>query len=97
MIGLATVAEADSEEIRGALLARLDDEYEYVRQEAVLGLGKRKDVRLLPKLFAILEKGEFSGITRDAAAAMLEMDLDLEVWNAEDCMKALRRKYPGSS
>jgi hypothetical protein len=41
-------ADADSPEIREALLRCLNDGNENVREEAAVGLGKRRDKRLLP-------------------------------------------------
>jgi HEAT repeat protein len=46
----------DSDEIRDALLRRLDDAEEIVRAEAVLGLAKRGDRRALPAVITELER-----------------------------------------
>lgn len=95
VFALGVQGEADSEEIRSALLKCLDDPIEDVRQEAAAGLGKRKDVRLLPKLFAMLDNPDFSGVVGDAAAGMLGFEQDNRDWSAEDYKTALRREYPG--
>lgn len=95
VFGLGVQGDADSEEIRVALLKCLDDAHEDVREEAAAGLGKRKDARLLPKLFAMLDNPDFSRVVGDAAAAMLGLERDNLAWSAEDYKNALRREYPG--
>ncbi|MBC7965996.1 MAG: HEAT repeat domain-containing protein, partial [Fuerstia sp.] len=52
VFGLGVLGNADSPEIRDALLRCLDDTNEDVREEAAVGLGKRRDQRLIPKLLA---------------------------------------------
>jgi hypothetical protein len=48
------MAEADSEEVRGALRARLGDSFEDVRLEAIWGLARRRDAEWLAILRARL-------------------------------------------
>jgi HEAT repeat protein len=54
VFGLGTLSDADSTEIRDAIFARLNDPNEDVREEAIVGLSKRKDQRVLPALMAAL-------------------------------------------
>ena len=74
--GLGTLCDADSTEIRDAIFVRLNDPNEDVREEALVGLAKRKDQRVLPALIAALSQSELDdpGITMltiEAADAML--------------------------
>jgi HEAT repeat protein len=54
VFGLGNLGNADSTEIRDALFSRLSDSNADVREEAVVGLAKRKDRRVLPALIAAL-------------------------------------------
>jgi HEAT repeat protein len=54
--GLGVLADLDSADIRDALLHRLSDSNEDVRNEAMAMLGKRRDRRVLPSLPAGLER-----------------------------------------
>ncbi|MFN7936199.1 MAG: HEAT repeat domain-containing protein [Bryobacteraceae bacterium] len=94
MFGLGSQEDADSEEIRATLLRGLDDEHENVREEAAVGLAKRKSVCLLPKLFVMLDNPDFTKMIGEAAARMLGMEKDVEEWTGEDYKAALRRAYP---
>jgi HEAT repeat protein len=56
--GLGTQLEADTPEVREALARRLDDPDGVTCAEALVGLAKRQDVRIVPKLREILRGGD---------------------------------------
>lgn len=66
--GLGTLSEADSEEIRQALLARLRDEDPEVRGEAMIGLAQRGDARVTPAILQEFERDEVGALVVAAAA-----------------------------
>ena len=66
--GLGSQIEADTPAIREALVARLTDEDEHVRGEAMLGLARRHDRRMVEPLLADLEAGWFGSLSTEAAA-----------------------------
>ena len=73
MFGLGVLGDFDSPEIREALLCRLTDADEDAREEAAVGLGKRKDQRLLPTLLAMLDAPELKERVVQAAQALLDL------------------------
>jgi HEAT repeat protein len=58
--GLGTCLDIDTKELRDALVARLSDEAPEIRGEALVGLAKRKDERVIEPLKRELS-GEFFG------------------------------------
>jgi HEAT repeat protein len=86
-------ADADSEEIRRTLLRCLDDECEDVREEAAVGLGKRRDERLIPKLLKMLDQPGLKVRVAEAASALLGLDSDPPSWHAEDYKAAIASKF----
>jgi HEAT repeat protein len=76
--GLGVQGEADTPEIRDALVRRLSDANEDARQEAVMGLAKRGDERVLPALIALLEQETCTQGAVDAACLMLNVADDPE-------------------
>jgi hypothetical protein len=54
--GLGTLISSDTEALRAALLARLDDEDEITRGEALLGLARRHDPRVVEPILQDLEQ-----------------------------------------
>lgn len=93
VFGLGAQGNEDSSAIREALLRRLDDTDEDVREEAAVGLGKRRDRRLLPKLLAMLDAPEIKVRVAEAAVALLGLDRDNPEWVAEDYKAALTSKF----
>jgi methionyl-tRNA formyltransferase len=59
---LGTLSELDTDALRGALLARVDDPYVPARVEAVHGLALRGDARGAEPVLAILADGDGHGI-----------------------------------
>jgi len=76
VFGLGVQSDADSPEIREALLRCVDDPNEDVREEAAVGLGKRQEARFLPKLFSMLEDPVLKLRVAEAASFMLGLDSD---------------------
>jgi HEAT repeat protein len=68
--GLGTFIDADSEEIRDALWARLEDSCEETRNEALVGLARRQDRRALEPLLRALNVEEPAAMHIEAAMAL---------------------------
>ena len=68
--GLGTFIDTDTAEIRDALLARIEDDCEDTRNEALMGLARRKDHRALQPLLEALEDTEVSPMFIEAAMAL---------------------------
>ena len=95
--GPGVQGDLDSVAIRDALFERLSDSNKDVREEAIAGLGKRKDQRVLPSLVATLEESAVSRPAIEAAIDMLDMQEDREGWTATDYASALRERFGPSS
>jgi HEAT repeat protein len=83
--GLRLRNEADSAELREALIARLEDEDEEVRGEAMIALAMRRDRRIVPAMRRALEQEEMEGDWVFEAAWELadpEIYEDLKAWAA---------------
>lgn len=91
--GLGVLGDLDSPEIRDALFQRLSDSYEDVRLEAMAGLGKRRDQRILPCLLAKLEQSDAAIPVIEAARDMLDMESAGEGWGTSDYASALRQRF----
>ncbi|HUM05374.1 MAG TPA: HEAT repeat domain-containing protein [Terriglobales bacterium] len=91
--GIGSLGDIDSPEIREALFRRLSDTHDDVRQEAMAGLGKRGDRRVLPSLIKTLDSPPVSNCVIEAAYLMLGMDADREDWDPEDYVAALRTRF----
>jgi HEAT repeat protein len=92
--GVGVLGNSDSTEIREALFVALADADEDVSEEALVGLAKRKDRRIVPMLLAELEKQEVGVRVIEAAYLMLDMQREHEGWNAPDYAGALRDRFP---
>jgi HEAT repeat protein len=90
---LGVLGDADSDEIRAALVMRLTDSDENVREEAMVGLGKRKDRRVLSSLLIALERSDMTVRIIEAAYEMLGMDAEREDWEGADYAAALRQSF----
>jgi len=91
--GLGVLGDTDSPEIREALVRCLEDSDENVREEAMVGLGKRRDQRVLPVLLRALEQPTITDRAIEAAYLMLDIENDREDWNGADYAAALRKRY----
>ncbi len=88
--GLGVLGDVDSDEIRQALTDRLSDTFEDVRVEAVAGLGKRKDPRIIPILINLFEEASIAMGYVEAAYLLLGMDHEPKDWESADYIKALK-------
>jgi HEAT repeat protein len=93
VFGLGVLGDTDSPEVREALLRCLDDPDVDVREEPAVGLGRRRDPRLLPKLMAMLDDGALKVRVAEGASALLGFEKDPPEWVAEDYKSALRSKF----
>jgi len=96
VFGLGVQGDADSAEIRDALVERFTDDDEDVREEALVGLSKRRDLRALPILRSLLDAPELKLRVAEAASAMLGLPDDPEEWEAEDYKRALDDTFGGN-
>lgn len=77
----------DGTEIRDALLRRVNDPDIFVRAEALHGLARRCDNRVIPYLTAELSTaGEYKGLFEDAAKSYLDFNTNPDV----DCERLTR-------
>jgi len=91
--GLGVLGSSDSAEIRGALAQRLDDLNVDVREEAMVGLAKRRDRRVLITLLRALEQFTMTDRVIEAAYLMLGMDKEREDWNPAKYIEVLRQQF----
>jgi HEAT repeat protein len=95
VFGLGNLGDTDSPEIRDALFP---DSNERVREEAMVGLAKRKDKRVLPALLAALNQSELDdpGVTEltiETAYLMLGFAEERKDWDGTDYAAALRERF----
>ncbi|MBS1996344.1 MAG: HEAT repeat domain-containing protein [Cyanobacteria bacterium SZAS LIN-2] len=64
--------QTQREDIRDALFARIDDPFEDARYEAIEGLARCQDPRVIPSLIKALEQPEVWDLAIEAAAAMAD-------------------------
>ena len=91
--GLGVLGDLDSNEIRDALLRRLGDSNRDGREEAMTGLGKRRDERVLRSLVGALEMQAVSGRVIEADYLMLGMKSERDDWSAQDYAASLRERF----
>jgi HEAT repeat protein len=91
--GLDVLGNIDSDEIRDALVRRVNDSDEDVREEAMVGLGKRKDQRVLSTLVFALDQPETTVRVLETAYLMLGMDNERKGWKSADYAAALRERF----
>jgi HEAT repeat protein len=91
--GLGVLGDLDSEEIRDALWQRMKDPNRDVREESLVGLGKRKDQRALPALIAELNQPEISDRVIEAAEGFLSETEQAEERSPSDYVAALKKRF----
>lgn len=93
---LGVLGDLDSTRIRDALARRLSDSFENVRLEAIAGLAKRRDPRVLPALIDALEtEEEAEQKLLDAARDLLDLQEEPFAWTGKDYARALRQRFYG--
>ena len=90
---LGVLSDFDSPKIREALFKNLNDEDEDVREEAMGGLAKRRDNRVVSPLIHILEAASPSDRALEAANLLLGRASD-PLPDASACLAALRQGFP---
>jgi HEAT repeat protein len=94
--GLGVLGQQDSAEIRDALAARLNDACDDAREEAMIGLAKRRDQRVLAPLISSLESALVPDRAIEAAFEMLGLQNEHgEGWAGTAYAAALRTKFGG--
>jgi HEAT repeat protein len=91
--GIGALGKMDTPRIRDALVDRLHDSFEDVRQEAIVGLARVKDRRVLPALMLSLEQPTVAEIIVDAASEMLGLQNAVEDWKTKEYAAALRDEF----
>jgi HEAT repeat protein len=91
--GLGSCSDLDSPGIREALLQRVADSFADVRYEALVGLGKRRDVRVVPHVLRALHESPTNDWVIEAAYLMLGLPEAQKGWGPGDYADALRREY----
>lgn len=93
--GLGSLSDSDTPTIRNALFDALNDSNTDVRQEALVGLAKRRDTRVLPHLYGLLQEPEVDDLTVEAARLMLQPSTPEPDWEPNDYYAALRQQLAG--
>jgi HEAT repeat protein len=91
--GIGVLGDFDSSRIRDTLFQNIADEDEDVREEAMAGLAKRRDRRVVPSLIRALEAVSPSDRAIEAANLILDRAL-APLPDASACLAALRQRYP---
>ncbi|MGH9508809.1 MAG: HEAT repeat domain-containing protein [Terriglobales bacterium] len=93
IFGLGVLGDRDSPEIRDVLFRCMSDSDEDVREEAMVGLGKRKDQRVLSALLSALQQPAMTDRVIEAAYLMLGMQNERQDWQGADYAAALREQF----
>jgi len=91
--GLGVLGNTDSSEIREEIFRALQDSNEDVREEALVGLTKRRDLRALAPLLGSLEGEQVSVRIIEAAYTLLGFESERKDWTNSDYAEALRQKF----
>jgi HEAT repeat protein len=91
--GIGTLSKIDNPAIRAALLARLEDPSEDPRHEAIAGLARLKDLRVLPALLLALEQENVPETLIEAASDILDLSETAAKWKPSDYASALRERF----
>jgi HEAT repeat protein len=92
---LGVLGDQDSPEIREALSDRLSDDDVDAREEALVGLSKRHDLYIVPRLIEALQESEISYRVVEAAHTLLGLDNDQKEWSGQDYARALQERFLG--
>ncbi len=92
--GVGVLGDADSEELRTAFLARLNDSFPDARQEAAASLAKRGDIRVVKPLIEMFEQYGDIYCLCDAARDLLELEDAPDGWSAKQYIAALGAAFP---
>jgi HEAT repeat protein len=92
---LGVWGDLDSARVREALARRLGDDFDSVRLEAIAGLAKRNDKRVLPALIETLDatRGAPDAKLAEAACLMLGLRREPRHWKGPDYALALRHQF----
>jgi HEAT repeat protein len=90
VFGLGTILDVDTSAVRDALAERLADPDDDTRGEALVGLARRKDQRVVSALLAELSSGEVGTLAIEAAELIAAPELQphllsLREWWDIDC------------
>jgi HEAT repeat protein len=91
--GLGVLGDEDSSEIRDALCKRITDPNRDVREEAILALSKRNELRVVPALLAELNQPDIAERLKDAAESFLDDNEHRIGWSPNDYAAALRKHF----
>ena len=89
---VGVLSDQDSVDLRDSLYRRLEDSHPEAAEEAVVGLAKRHDLRVLPKLLELLT-GTSSSRAVEAARMLLGLNDDNEERAGSDYANMLRRQF----
>ena len=82
----------DTAEVRELFLRNLGDRSDDVRYEAIVGLAKRQDQRVVSALIEVLSDADVTSTSLEAASALLGQ-AEVPDWKPEDFITALRHKF----
>ena len=103
-LGLGVQSRVDAPEIREALFRRLDDRHFETRSEALVGLARRKDARVIPHISKALNGESVGELAIEAAGHIASQELvealaQLRSWwdLDRDLLEAALRRCKGES
>jgi len=91
---VGTQSDADTPELREALYRRLDDKSSKVREGAIAGLAKRKDVRAVVPLFKLMQRGSYFVCHDHDFEALVDADESDNDCGPDEFIDALYAKFP---
>jgi|tagenome__1003787_1003787.scaffolds.fasta_scaffold20635636_1 HEAT repeat protein len=91
--GLGVLGSTDSTEIRDALFRKLTDRNVDVREEAMAGLAKRHDLRVLPIVMNSLETKDDCSKAVEAARFLLDLTGEQGPFGSPELLELLRTRF----
>lgn len=88
--GLGVLGNTDSEQVREALFRNLSDNDEDVREEAMVGLAKRKDRRVVPAILRELQMPNPSDRIFESANELTGIDIASDSGKRSECFRVLK-------